>query len=457
MPGTGTPNANIVADYSENFRDYYIAPANPSCTATSAPACDLVGIDYFASFWPLVILSGWCVPGRCEKFDVSVAEGVENLDSALTTLLDNGYTDDIIIAGYSQGARVATVEKINLASGAHGDLTDQVTFTFIGNTNRGNGGLLSRLGILGHIPILDVTTGQPTPIDTGYVTTDYSIRWEGIADSPLYLANPLAWTNSILGFWYDHGTYLAVNQNSDPGELPGEWPVDQWQDFIDNPQNYPDIVDVQTDGDTTFYTITPQVLPIVRPLHMVPLVGPTIANLIEPALRVVIEQTGYDRSLSFGQYAPLRLIPIFNPITLALDLVPAIVEGIENAFGGGGSMVVAPSDNNVSAFSAQSFDSEDATDVQESDADGDESVADGLSTDTTAGDNDGSTTDDATVDEDEATADADEATVDEDATADDDDATADEADETTVDEDDADDANNDAADSNDTDNEQAAA
>lgn len=42
----------------------------------------LLGVNYFASFWPLP-LPGWCDPGRCEKFDVSVADGVENLRSAL--------------------------------------------------------------------------------------------------------------------------------------------------------------------------------------------------------------------------------------------------------------------------------------------------------------------------------------------------------------------------------------
>ncbi len=82
---------------------------------------------------------------------------------------------------------------------------------YIGNPNRPNGGLLSRLGFLRHIPILDVTTGQPTPTDTGIPTEDWAIRWEGIADWPSKLLNPLAVVNSILGFDYDHGTYLAFN------------------------------------------------------------------------------------------------------------------------------------------------------------------------------------------------------------------------------------------------------
>jgi hypothetical protein len=324
VPGTGTPNANIVGGYLENTRDYYIAPNNPSCTAVNN--CQLVGIDYPASFWPIP-LPGWCPNLRCDTLDVSVGKGVMVLDSTLTGLLVKP-PDHIVIAGYSQGARVATVEKINLANGAHGDLTGLVSFVYFGNPNRPNGGLLERFAILRHIPILNVTTGQPTPTDTGYDTTDVAIRWEGIADAPLYLLNPLAWANSILGFAYDHGTYLAVNANSDPGELPGGWPVAQWQEFMDHPELYPDIVDVQKFGDTTYITVTPKVLPLVRPLYNIPIIGKPIADLIEPALRVIIEETGYDRSIPFGQPAPLRLFPIFNPITLVLKLIPAIVQGI---------------------------------------------------------------------------------------------------------------------------------
>ncbi len=44
VPGTGTPNANIVGSYLENARDYYISPFNPACTADND--CALQGIDY---------------------------------------------------------------------------------------------------------------------------------------------------------------------------------------------------------------------------------------------------------------------------------------------------------------------------------------------------------------------------------------------------------------------------
>ena len=42
-------------------------------------------------------------------------------------------------------------------------------------------------------------------------------------------------------------------------------------------------------------------------------------------------ETGYDRSLPYGQPAPFRLIPIINPVTLTVDLAAAVQEGIDAA------------------------------------------------------------------------------------------------------------------------------
>ena len=54
VPGTGTMDADAVAGYRENFRDYYIGRFNPLCRTD----CNLQGVDYPAQFWP-VPLPGW--------------------------------------------------------------------------------------------------------------------------------------------------------------------------------------------------------------------------------------------------------------------------------------------------------------------------------------------------------------------------------------------------------------
>ena len=346
VPGTGTPDANTVGQYMENFRDYYMQDT-PCTTENGCGEYNpdepreggLLGINYYASFWPIP-LPGWCDPGRCEKFDDSVDDGVTNLRNALLGIqeLDPDYGGDIVIAGYSQGARVVTIAKMQFANGDWDELLEQVdsvSFVFIGNPNRPNGGILSRFGALGHIPILDVTTGQPTPTGTpdyprDFPTEDWAIRWEGIADFPQYLLNPLAVANSLLGFYYDHGTYLAINRDSDPGELPAGYDPETWKAITSNPERYPDIVEIQKYGDTTYYTITPKVLPLVRPLHSIPFIGKPIADLIEPALRVIIEETGYNRNIPYGQPTEIGLIPNINPVTLMSKLIPAFFVGVNN-------------------------------------------------------------------------------------------------------------------------------
>jgi hypothetical protein len=333
VPGTGTPNANTVGDYRQNFRDYYMQNTpctnNVNCPAndTNNPAAGgLYGINYPASFWPIP-LPGWCPGLTCDQFDISVIKGATNLHSALMLLTP---ADQIIITGYSQGGRVASIAKMLYKNGAWADVPLPDGFVFIGNPNRPNGGLLSRLGFLNNIPILNVTTGQPTPTDLGVPTQDWAIRWEGIADWPTYLFNPLAVVNSILGFAYDHGTYLSINADSDPGDTPAGYTVDEWRDITSHPENHPQIVDIQQYGDTTYYTITPKVLPLVRPLHLIPFIGKPIADLFEPMLRVLIEETGYARGIPFGAPIGTGLIPFFNPITLFLKLIPALFVGINN-------------------------------------------------------------------------------------------------------------------------------
>ncbi|MGU3500423.1 PE-PPE domain-containing protein [Mycobacterium sp. C31M] len=329
VPGTGTPNANIVGGYLENARDYYIAPFNPACTA--AEDCTLQGIDYPAQFWPIP-LPGWGgLTG--DKWDVSTGKGLTGLNSALVnTLAQNPPNTPVVLMGYSQGGNIVSRQKRNLA----GLPKDQnyLSFVMIGNSNRPNGGLFERLAFLGHVPILDATFGLPAPTDTcdHICATDIAFRYDGVADFPLYPLNGLAVLNAIAGFWYVHGTYLAPNENSDVGELPDDYTPEELAAEIADPDNWDEY------GDTRYVTIDTKTLPIVRPFLEFAsftktefLIKP-IVELVSPLLRVLIE-TGYDRSLSYGVPAPFRLIPRINPVTFAKDVVAAIDEGVQNAFG----------------------------------------------------------------------------------------------------------------------------
>lgn len=326
VPGTGTPNANIVPGYRENADNYYIAPFNPACTQ---PTCKLQGINYPAQFWPIP-LPGWGGLSGA-KWNESTGEGLANLDTALMAALPTAtLVDPIIVFGYSQGGNIVSREKASLSG-----LTDaqkaKLAFVMIGNTNRPNGGLFERLAFLGTVPIWDVTFGLPAPTNTGIKTTDIAFEYDGVADFPLYPINLLADLNAIAGFWYTHGTYLAPNANSDVGEIPDlEYTPAELEAALTDPKNQ------TTYGDTTYITIPTKTLPIVRPFlefggftHTSFIIKPLV-DLVSPVLRVLID-TGYDRSLSPGVPAPFRLIPLLNPITLTQDLINAAGEGVKAA------------------------------------------------------------------------------------------------------------------------------
>jgi len=324
VPGTTVPNPATVPGYMQNAVDYYISPTTESCAVVCTPE----PVPYIAQFWPFP-WEGWGgLTGA--KLDESVASGVAQLTSDLVGTHNPSTQNPVVVFGYSQGATVASIEKAQLSRLPAQDQA-AINFVLIGNPNRSNGGLFERLAAFGTVPVLDATFGQPTPTNTAMSTVDIAFQYDGVADFPLYPANLLAVLNATAGFWYIHGSYLAPNSR-DPAGLPNGLTADELDAAIADPANQQHLAG----SDTTYVLIPTPNLPLLQPLrefgaftHTEFLTTPLI-GLIQPALRVLIE-TGYDRSLPYGQPAPFRLIPLVNPITLTVDLVNAIGQGIHDA------------------------------------------------------------------------------------------------------------------------------
>jgi PE-PPE domain len=331
VPGTGTPNPNVITGYEPNAVNYYIAPTTVSCQVT----CSTVGIPYIAQFWPFPFAGWGGLSGA--KWNVSVASGVTSLNSALINELSNNPTGDVVIFGYSQGATVAGIEKSTLANVAN---KSQYSFVLIGNPQRPNGGIFERFAFLGTVPILDATFGNPTPTNTGIATTDIAFQYDGVSDFPEYPIDVLADLNAIAGFAYIHGTYLTPNSNA-PDELPDGYTPAELQAAINNPANR------QTYGDTTYITIPTTTLPLLQPLIQLgtatgttALVTP-IVDLISPALRVLID-LGYNPNANPGIPTPFQLIPPVNPLALASNLITAGEQGVQAALGDLGTTPPVP-------------------------------------------------------------------------------------------------------------------
>ena len=324
VPGTGVPNPAAVPGYMTNAVDYYIAPTTESC----ALECEPVPVPYIAQFWPFP-WNGWGgLTGA--RLDESIASGLTRLTSDLVGTYRPGPDSPLVIFGFSQGATVASRQKALLRD-LPAESQTGIDFVLIGNPNRPNGGLFERLAAFGTVPILDATFGMPTPTDTAMPTVDIAFQYDGVADFPLYPLNLLASLNAAAGFWYTHGSYLSPNaRNAD--ELPNGLTPDELAAAIADPANQQRLAG----SDTTYVLIPTPNLPLLQPLREFGaftgtefLTAPLIA-LVEPALRVLIE-TGYDRSIPYGQPAPFRLLGPVDPIAVAVDLVGAVGEGVRDA------------------------------------------------------------------------------------------------------------------------------
>ena len=164
--------------------------AGPRLLPTVPP---FTGVKYYATFWPIP-LPGW---GGLEgqKWNVSVGQGVEHLGDAYDAVPAG---DTVTIFGYSQGASVANIFKTAHPQDSTAHPGEPLTnYFFIGDPLRPSGGFFERFGFLGNVPILDAQFGLPASTDTcdegdRICATDFALQYDGVADFPQWLANPVA-------------------------------------------------------------------------------------------------------------------------------------------------------------------------------------------------------------------------------------------------------------------------
>ncbi|WP_245905942.1 PE-PPE domain-containing protein [Mycolicibacterium palauense] len=199
-------------------------------------------------------------------YDASVAQAV-----ALLQEQDPAHGD--VIFGFSQGAVAASQYKATHT----GD-----TYLLVENPSRPNGGVMQRFdGLV--VPFLNVTFTGATPnngVDgaPGDLTIDIARQYDGWADFPTYLWNPVAVANAVMGILLVHGdtqTELTV------------------ADLQQAQQAGSDYYQHDPASNTTYYVIKTYPVPLLMPLDPI-LPDPVIAALDRP-LRKFIE-LAYDRS-----------------------------------------------------------------------------------------------------------------------------------------------------------------
>ncbi|WP_161600536.1 PE-PPE domain-containing protein [Mycolicibacterium hodleri] len=355
VPGTGTPDANGIANYLSNARDRYTlnTPCNSAadCPTTLENPEDpsLLGINYPASFFPLVIFPGWCRsgPDGCDKWNVSVGKGTDMLDMQLAQYLDITSTEQVTLFGYSQGGAVISNELQRIAAlNLDQSVLDRLHVVTIGGIENPDGGLWQRLGFLPRIPFLDISFNPAMKTDNGFDTTAIGFEYDPVTYAPRYWGNPLALLNAVAALETVHGYYLSPDGTPPSGQLPYGYTPETLATQLDCKES-PDNCRYGSSGETTYIMIPATSLPIfdlimgLVPAPLKPLVKPFV-NLLTPVTKLLID-LGYDWSGDPDKPTRLSILPFnpltFHPVQFSVQFVQAIGQGIRDALNGGPSTV----------------------------------------------------------------------------------------------------------------------
>ena len=249
-----------------------VAPVAPPASAGLAPAVSLTGNGTSLGDGVAFLMGGTGIPDPPQTYldvvndlylaphgftgdlvslwtpenvsDTSSAVGLRILENAVAERLNSGEVDaahPIVVFGYSQSAGMS-VGLMNWL--AENDVSnDLVRFVLIGSTGAAN-----------------------VPIDL-YHTDVYNHEYDPVAFKPIY-DNPLSQLNSALGFIYGHSVLLSVTP-------------DQIESAIELPTSDPDSL-------TTFHMIPSELLPLLAPLQLLPIIGMPLYELLEPVTRILV-------------------------------------------------------------------------------------------------------------------------------------------------------------------------
>jgi hypothetical protein len=256
--------------------------------------------------------------------DVSVAQGLQILDSAIKNTLAANPSGSVAVFGSSQSAVISSLEMENLANpllNPSPPTANQLGFVLVGNEMNPNGGILARFpgfpaGQPLQIPSLGFTFYGATPSNTIYPTNIYSMEYDGFADFPQYPINLISDLNAFAGIYYVHNTYPA-----NPSALPSGYNIQQ----LPTSPGYT--------GVTNYYMITTQNgLPLLDPVRAIPVIGKPIADLLQPDLTTIVNLGYGNPNFGWSQgpadvHTYFGLFPHVSQALIAQDLISGAHQG----------------------------------------------------------------------------------------------------------------------------------
>lgn len=174
----------------------------------------------------------------------SQAVGGQILYNAVMDQIHGGHVDadhPVVVFGYSQSSAISVSLMERLAE--EDVPNDLVRFVLIGSPGTGD---------------------IPTDL---YHTDVYNYEYDPVAFLPTYF-NPLGYLNAILGFMYGHSVLLSATP-------------EQVASAIELPTSDPDSLN-------SYYMIPSELLPLLAPLQLIPILGQPLYELLEPVTRILV-------------------------------------------------------------------------------------------------------------------------------------------------------------------------
>lgn len=286
----------VSSEFTQDVYDLYI---NPTQSPLPFPE-QLTFPDYSPVALDLPALDG-----------LTDQQTIDEATTELNTAITQTYAGDKIVdLSYSESTIAATQEMIALDAeqGQAGvPSPDSLSFVMLGDLNNPNGGILERLSGLN--PGIDYYTA--TPSDTPYPTEIYTIQYDGVADFPQYPTDIPADLNALMGYTTAHLEYSTLT----PAELATA------------------VVEPTSpgyDGVTEYFMIPTQDLPLLEPLRDMPGIGPALADLIQPDLRVLVDM-GYGDGYADVPTEASFSTPDYNYSAIDADMALGLQQGITAA------------------------------------------------------------------------------------------------------------------------------
>lgn len=187
----------------------------PDSPYSGAGAYEIEQVPYSATIWPLGSVG----------YNASEAEGSANLEQAVAAYQQQcGADKKIVIAGYSQGARIAGDVLTDIGANRSVTMDDGSTYVISTTDSDGartvSGELYSdprmsatlwgqgiEATLVGIIPGLTMSGTRAVTDYGGLPVTTYCIAGDPICDLPDPFHDPIGDLDALLGYWVKHGQY----------------------------------------------------------------------------------------------------------------------------------------------------------------------------------------------------------------------------------------------------------